>query len=114
MRAIGLAGVIRGEPVRTTVSDKAAPCPLNRVEPQFPASEPKRLRVSDFTDAVTWSEFACSVFVIETYARRSIGWRASRTAHAAFILNTLEQALHHRRPLHRGGFTPILAGAASK
>jgi transposase InsO family protein len=27
MREMGLQGVIRGKPVRTTVSDKAAPCP---------------------------------------------------------------------------------------
>jgi len=30
MRAMGLEGVIRGKPIRTTVSDKAVPCPLDR------------------------------------------------------------------------------------
>src|ERR1700704_57232 len=29
MRGMGLQGVIRGKPVRTTISDKAAPCPLD-------------------------------------------------------------------------------------
>jgi transposase InsO family protein len=29
MRGMGLQGVIRGKPIRTTVSDKAAPCPLD-------------------------------------------------------------------------------------
>lgn len=42
-------------------------------------------------------------FVIDAYARRIVGWRASRTAHAGFVLNALEQALHDRRPLHGGG-----------
>jgi len=28
---------------------------------------------------------------------------ASRTAHASFVLDVLEQALHERRPAHRGG-----------
>jgi transposase InsO family protein len=42
-------------------------------------------------------------FVIDTYARRIVGWRASRTAHASFVLDALEQALHDRRPAHRGG-----------
>jgi beta-phosphoglucomutase-like phosphatase (HAD superfamily) len=28
MKAMGLQGAVRGRPVRTTVSDKAAPCPL--------------------------------------------------------------------------------------
>ncbi|MET4698013.1 transposase InsO family protein [Constrictibacter sp. MBR-5] len=27
----------------------------------------------------------------------------SRTAHASFVLDALEQALHERRPIHRGG-----------
>jgi hypothetical protein len=36
-------------------------------------------------------------------ARRIVGWRVSRTAHAGFVLDALEQALHDRRPLHRGG-----------
>ena len=31
MREMGLQGVIRGKPIRTTVSDKAAPCPLDKV-----------------------------------------------------------------------------------
>ena len=37
MRDMGLAGVIRGKPVRPTVSGKAAPCPLNRAGRQFRA-----------------------------------------------------------------------------
>ena len=37
MREIGLAGAIRGKPVRTTISDKAMPCPLDRVNRQFQA-----------------------------------------------------------------------------
>ncbi|MGY3116103.1 transposase InsO family protein [Bradyrhizobium sp. S3.14.4] len=31
MRDMGLQGVIRGKPVKTTISDKAAPCPLDHV-----------------------------------------------------------------------------------
>lgn len=33
MRDLGLHGVIRGKPVRTTISDKAAPCPRSRQSP---------------------------------------------------------------------------------
>ena len=32
------------------------------------------------------------------FARRIVGWRASRTAHATFVLDALDQALHARRP----------------
>jgi putative transposase len=41
--------------------------------------------------------------VIDACARRIVGWRVSRTAHASFVLDALEQALHERRPVHRGG-----------
>ena len=42
-------------------------------------------------------------FVIDAFARRIVGWRVSRTAHAAFVLDALEQALHDRRPPRDGG-----------
>jgi transposase InsO family protein len=103
MQTMGLQGVIRGKPVRTTISDKAAPCPLDHVNRQFRAPQPNALWVSDFTYIATWAGFVYVAFVIDAYARRIVGWRVSRTAHASFVLDALEQALHHRRPLHRGG-----------
>ncbi|MFD1973270.1 IS3 family transposase [Mesorhizobium kowhaii] len=103
MRAMGLEGIIRGKPIRTTVSDKAAPCPLDHVNRQFHAPAPNMLWVSDFTYVATWTGFVYVAFVIDTYARRIVGWRVSRTAHASFVLDALEQALHDRRPIHRGG-----------
>jgi len=103
MSALGLHGVIRGKPVRTTVSDKAAPCPLDRVNRDFRAPAPNMLWLSDFTYVSTWSGFVYVAFVIDAYARRIVGWRVSRTAHASFVLDALEQALHDRRPVRRGG-----------
>jgi transposase InsO family protein len=39
MRDMGLQGLIRGKSVRTTISDKAAPCPLgSRQPPSLPGS----------------------------------------------------------------------------
>ncbi|EKM98177.1 putative transposase for insertion sequence element [Acidocella sp. MX-AZ02] len=99
MRAIGLQGVIRGKKLKTTLSNKAAPCPLDRVNRQFRAPCPNRLWVSDFTYVSTWSGFVYVAFVIDTFARRIVGWRASRTAHTGFVLDALEQALHQRRPV---------------
>src|SRR5262245_53550809 len=103
MRAAGLQGVIRGKPVRTTISDKATPCPLDHVNRQFKAERPNALWLSDFTYVATWAGFVYVAFVIDAYARRIVGWRASRTAHADLVLDALEQALHDRRPRHRGG-----------
>ncbi|SCW34196.1 Integrase core domain-containing protein [Sphingobium faniae] len=61
------------------------------------------LWVSDFTYVATWSGFVYVAFVIDVYARCIMGWRVSRTAHASFVLDALEQAIHDRRPTHRGG-----------
>ncbi|WP_218647315.1 IS3 family transposase [Sphingobium lactosutens] len=103
MRDLGLQGVIRGKPVRTTISNKAAPCPLDHVNRQFHAPAPNMLWVSDFTYVATWAGFVYVAFVIDVYARYIVGWRVSRTAHAGFVLDALEQAIHERRPVHRGG-----------
>ena len=98
MRQMGLHGIVRGKSVRTTISDKATPCPLDRVNRDFKAPAPNRLWVSDFTFVATWSGFVYVAFVIDAYARRIVGWRVSRTAEASFVLDALEQAIHARRP----------------
>ena len=82
MRSMDLRGAVRGKPARTTVSDKAAPCPLDKVNRQFKASRPNALWVSDFTYVATWQGFVYVAFVIDTFARRIVGWRVSRSAHA--------------------------------
>jgi putative transposase len=73
---------------------------LNR---QFRASRPDLLWLADFTDVATWQGFVYVAFVIDAFARRIVGWRASRTAHAGFVLDALEQALHDRRPVQGSG-----------
>ena len=98
MKAMGLQGAVRGRPVRTTVSDKAAPCPLDRVNRQFRAPQPNVLWVSDFTYVATWTGFVYVACVIDAFARRIVGWRVSRSARAEFVLDALEQALHDRQP----------------
>jgi len=103
MRAMSLQGVVRGRRVRTTISNAAAPCPLDRVNRQFKAPRPNALWVSDFTYVATWAGFVYVAFVVDVFARRIVGWRVSRTAHAGFVLDALEQALHERRPARGGG-----------
>ena len=103
MKEMGLQGVIRGKPVRTTLSNKAAPCPLDHVNRQFHAPAPNMLWVSDFTYVPSWAGFVYVAFVIDVYARYIVGWRVSRTAHTSFVLDALEQAIFNRRPARRGG-----------
>jgi putative transposase len=81
----------------------AVPCPLDHVNRQLHAAAPNRLWVSDFTYGATWVGFVYVGFVFDIYARRIVGWRASRTAHAGFVLDALEQAVHDRRPAKGAG-----------
>ncbi len=46
--------------------------------------------------------FVYVAFVIDAFAGRIVGWRASRTAHGGFVLDPLDQALHDRWPVQRG------------
>jgi transposase InsO family protein len=81
MREMGLQGVIRGKPVRTTLSDQAAPCPLDHVNRQLHAQAPDSLWLSAFKYVATWAGLVYVAFVIDAHARPIVGWRASRIAH---------------------------------
>jgi transposase InsO family protein len=103
MKDMGIAGIVRGKPVKTTVSNPATPCPQDRVNRQFNAPRPNALWLSDFTYVATWSGFVYAAFVIDAFARRIVGWRVSRSMQAEFVLDALEQALHDRRPVGNNG-----------
>jgi putative transposase len=98
MKRLGLAGARRGKVVRTTIADKAVPCPLDRVNRQFRADRPNQLWVSDFTYVSTWQGWLYVAFVIDVFARRIVGWRVSRSMRTDFVLDALEQALYARQP----------------
>jgi len=89
--------------VKTTISDKAVPSPLDRVNRQFQAPRPNALWVSDFTYVSTWRGFVYVAFVVDAFARRIVGWRLSLKAHTDFVLDALEQALHDLRPFAGNG-----------
>jgi transposase InsO family protein len=77
MRGLSLQGVVRGKPVRTTIADKAMPCPLDHANRQFQAARPNALWLSDFTWEATRTGFVYVAFIIDAYARRIVGRRAS-------------------------------------
>ena len=103
MKSMGIQGIIRGKPHKTTIPDKKLPCPLDKGNRQFRVPAPNMLWVSDFTYVGTWKGFACVAFVIDAYARRIVGWRVSTSPHAGFVLDTLEQAVYDRRPIKGTG-----------
>ncbi|WP_426259282.1 IS3 family transposase [Shigella flexneri] len=97
MAVMGLAGVLRGKKVRTTVSRKAVAAG-DRVNRQFVAERPDQLWVADFTYVSTWQGFVYVAFIIDVFAGCIVGWRVSSSMETTFVLDALEQALWARRP----------------
>lgn len=85
IKCMGLHGIIRGKPHRTTIPDNRAPCPLEKVNRSSVClgrtccgvvhcgaigSSPMD---DDFTSVTTWREFVHVAFVIDAQARRVAG-----------------------------------------
>ncbi|WP_434087323.1 IS3 family transposase [Escherichia coli] len=97
MAVMGLAGVLRGKKVRTTVSWKTVAAG-DRVNRQFVAERPDQLWVADFTYISTWQGFVYVAFIIDVFAGYIVVWRVSSSMETTFVLDALEQALWARRP----------------
>ncbi|EHO8101916.1 TPA: IS3 family transposase [Escherichia coli] len=97
MAVMGLAGVLRGKKVRTTISRKAVAAG-DRVNRQFVAERPDQLWVADFTYVSTWQGFVYVAFIIDVFAGYIVGWRVSSSMETTFVLDALEQVLWARRP----------------
>ncbi|MCW7441813.1 IS3 family transposase [Escherichia coli] len=97
MAVMGLAGVLRGKKVRTTISRKAVAAG-DRVNRQFVAVRTDQLWVADFTYVSTWQGFVYVAFIIDVFAGYIVGWRVSSSMETTFVLDALEQALWARRP----------------
>ncbi len=96
MRAEGLAGVVRGRRVRTTIAEDAADRPRDLVDRVFEATRPNQLWVADFTYVATWRGMVYVAFVIDVFSRRIVGWRASASMRTDLALDALEQAVYDR------------------
>ncbi|WP_415750866.1 IS3-like element IS1203 family transposase [Escherichia coli] len=97
MAVMGLAGVLRGKKVRTTISRKAVAAG-DRVNRQFVAERPDQLWVADFTYVSTWQGFVYVAFIIDVFAGYIVEWQVSSSMETTFVLDALEQALWARRP----------------
>ena len=96
MRALGLRGVVRGRQAKTTIPSPAPAQPADRVNRNFIVQRPNALWVSDLTYVATWRGFVYVAFVIDAFARRIVGWRASSSLRTDLALDALEQALYER------------------
>jgi transposase InsO family protein len=98
---------VRGRKFKlTTIPEAAALCRPDLVTRRFTATRPNELWVADLTYVATWRGFVYVAFVIDVFARRIVGWRASSSLRSDLALDALEQALYDRliaeseRPVH--------------
>ena len=97
MRELGLEGVRRGRPRRTTTPDAAAARPADLVERNFSATRPNQLWVADLTYVATWSGFVYVAFVVDAFSRFLVGWQAARSLRTDLALDALEMAIWRRQ-----------------
>jgi putative transposase len=96
MRELGLRGRSRGSR-RTTVADPAAGRAPDLVGRDFAPLAPNLLWVADFTYVGTLAGWVYVAFVIDAYARRILGWKASSSMTAELVLAAVDQAIFTRK-----------------
>jgi putative transposase len=98
MGQLGIRGVQRGKPKRTTIPAEveAAERPADLVNRAFAASAPNRLWVADLTYVPIHSGFCYAAFIIDAYSRAIVGWRVATTLRAGLALDALEMAIWAR------------------
>jgi putative transposase len=98
MGALGIRGVVRGKPKRTTIpADQAAERPADLVNRAFTAAAPNRLWVADLTYVPTRAGFCYAAFIIDAYSRCIVGWRVATTLRTSLALDALEMAIWSRQ-----------------
>jgi putative transposase len=98
MRAHGLQGAKRrGKRWRTTIPDRAAVRPPDRVNRDFTAAGPDELWVADFCYLRCWEGVVFFAFVIDVWSRKIVGWQLARHMRTDLVLDALRMALSQRR-----------------
>ncbi|WP_329453200.1 IS3 family transposase (plasmid) [Streptomyces sp. NBC_01724] len=96
MRELGIAGVVRGKKVITTLPGGQAGRAPDLVDRDFVADSPNRCWVADFTHVKTWAGVVYVAFVVDTFSRRIVGWSAATVKETVFVLDALEMAIWQR------------------
>ena len=96
MWQMGLQGAVRDRKFKTTIPDTAAVRPPDLVECEFIAARPNQPWVADLAYVATWRGFVYVAFVVDTFARRIGGRRASNSLRTDLALDTLRQASYER------------------
>ena len=97
MRQLGLQGVRRGKPKRTTIPADRSSWPPDLVRRDFHPPAPDRLRVVDITYVpLTRGGFGYAAFVIDAFSRLIAGWKVARHMRASLALDALQMAISAR------------------
>ena len=108
MRVMGLRGVRRAKPPRTTCSAPREQCPADLVRRHFEAFAPGGLWVADippqaggslsYSYVRAFSGWVYVAFVTDVYSRRIIGWQTTyRPVCTDLALDALERAVWQRK-----------------
>jgi putative transposase len=92
MGELGIVGVRRGRPVRTTRPDDSAGRAPDLVDRHFVAARPNALWVTDLTYVATWAGTVYVCFIVDVFSRRIMGWRAATNMRTEMVLDALEMA----------------------
>jgi putative transposase len=97
MRSRGLKGASRAKQRFTTKADPAALRAPDLMKRDFTAKHPNEKWVADFTYCSTWSGIVYVAFVVDTFSRRIVGWKAARSMTTNLVLDALNMAAWIRR-----------------
>ena len=109
MAGMGIHGVHRGSPHRTTIPDDSHELAVDHVERMFTPTAPNQLWVADITYVSTWAGWVYVAFVVDAFARRILGWRVSTTMTTDLVLDALEHAIWVRDHEGHGDLTALVA-----
>ncbi len=97
MPELGLQGVRRGRPKRTTVTFAGQSVrPADLVGRNFSAQRPDQLWVCDLTYLRAWVGFAYLALVIDVFSRRIVGWALATHLRTDLPRDALERAIWAR------------------
>ena len=97
MRALGIAGAVRGRRRKTTAAAAEASRPADLLGRDFTAPAPDRRWVADITYVPLASGgFAYAAFVTDLFSRMIVGWKVASSVSASLALDALEMAVSAR------------------
>lgn len=97
MKALGIQGIKRSKPKKTTSNKPDQKRADDLVNRNFTATKPNQLWVADFTYVQTITGWVYTAFIVDVYARAIVGWKVATRMTTQLVLDALEQALSQRK-----------------